>query len=717
MNFVRIFLSVVFLHIMVIGYSQSITINGHISDMQGNNLFAVNVYLLNQPAIGTTADLNGNFTLDLSKLINLKNEYLVFSFVGYNQLRLSLDSLDYSKHLKIALHENNQTINEVVVKGRKSISREFSIKELDKMKIYLSPLASADPLKAIAMLPSSTNTSETANPELRGSSASRTKVFFNGVPVTNPVRNSQLNGIGFFSLFNPEMVKNEFVYPSNPPLIYGNTSAGTIDIETEDKLESNNFQVSTTLASVGLNVSRLINKKSFIQIYGNFMFSDDYLAVNPIMKERLKNFYSKDFGLNYHNELTDNISLNFYNYLVSESAKVLINLFTWQDYTKSSSIRDFSILNLKYHKASNHLSLNVGTNFSNSHYSFGNIKSINKQNQVYLSVNFKHIFRNNLSFQTGISNEKGNYSYNYDAPSIYYAMSPNSPIYHTDTVVSSNIPEVYLYVRWNPFSKVILGFGVRKNIEVLPKKNPEYISFQTNIRYNIRSYQSLIFSIGKYNNIEEPNYYRQDLRLLSAKHYSLEYLYEKKNTIINLAAYYKHESGDIEGDKKIKGVEIYLERNLSRKLKASISNTILNSELSIQDRSYNSDNNVGYFLVTTLSYANPRFVNFSVSWSNRQGKFYTPIIASNYNPAVDFYEPVYGSNINSNRFGNYNTINLSVSRMITIQKNYIIVFVSVFNLLNTRNQKDLTYNRDYSNSSFDYYQKRAIYFGCVLAIK
>jgi hypothetical protein len=197
----------------------------------------------------------------------------------------------------------------------------------------------------------------------------------------------------------------------------------------------------------------------------------------------------------------------------------------------------------------------------------------------------------------------------------------------------------------------------------------------------------------------------------------LEYLYEKKNTIVNLAAYYKNETGDVEGTKRIKGLEIYLERDLFRKFKASISNAILNSELSFQDKVYNSDNNVGYFLVTTLSYSNPKFINISASWSNRQGKLYTPIIAANYNASVNFYEPVYSSNINSDRFGNYNTINLSVNKMITIQKNYIIVFASVFNLLNTSNQRSLNYNKDYSISTFDYYQRRAVYFGCVLALK
>ena len=534
MNSLKLITSVVLLFIMTITKSQTVSLNGHISDKQGNNLFAVNVYLLKQGSVGTTTDFNGNFTLRLPYSFKLKDEYLVFSFIGYSLLTVPFDSINFSSPINIVLAENTQAINEVVVEGRKSISKEFSIKELDKLKIYLSPLSSADPLKAVAMLPSSTNTNETANPELRGSDANRTKVFLNGVPVSNPVRNSQINGIGFFSLFNTELIKNEFIYPSNPPLVYGNTSAGIIDIETEDQLESNNYQISISLANAGVSISRKINSKSFIQLYGNLMFSDGYLYTNPNLNKKLKGFTSNDIGINYHNELSESISLNFYNYLVSEKSEVFLNFFTWQDKGKAKAIRDFSIVNLKYHKSNNNLTLNLGTNFRKSHFTFGNINSTVTQKQVYISINFKHQFSEKLSIQTGVSNDYSKFNFDDDVPEIYYAMSPDSPSYHTDSILKNSVPEGYLYFRWNPFRKILWGVGMRKNLEL---KGSNYFSIQTNLRYNFRKDNSLLFSIGEYHNYSEPNYEQKEFRLLSAKHFSLEYIYEKRKTIINLAAY------------------------------------------------------------------------------------------------------------------------------------------------------------------------------------
>jgi hypothetical protein len=717
MNTIKLIITIVFLNSVNIVYSQPITIKGHIADKHGSSLCFVNAYLLKQNTIGSVSDLEGNFSIKIPDPVNIRGEHLVFSFIGYEPLKISLDSINYSVPFKVTMSENMQVLNEVVIEGRKSISREFSLKEMDKLKIYFSPLASGDPLKAVAMLPSSTNTNETANPELRGSSANRTKVFLNGVPVSNPVRNSQINGIGFFSLFNPELIKNMLVYPSNPPLVYGNTSAGMIDIETEDKLESDNYQVSASLATTGLIVSQAINEESFIQLYGNLMFSNGFLLVNPEIGKQLKSFNSNDIGLNYHNEITKNLTLNIYNYFVSESSDILLNLLTWNDNAKAKTIRDFSVMNLKYHKSKNWLSLNAGTNFSHSDFSFGNISSAGRQQQIYLSLNYKYLLSEKLYIQTGVSNEYGKFGFKDEAPVFYYAMSPASPSFQHETLLTNNLPEIYGYLRWKPVKSIIWGVGLRKNIDLLQAKNSDYLSMQTNLRYNFKNNHSLLFSVGKYNNLTEPNSTKEEFRTLSANQIALEYLFESKKTNVNLAAYYKSETGDISGNRIIKGLEIYIDHSLSRTLKASISNTILNSDIGSNENFYNAENNVGYFLVATLSYFNSEFLNASVAWSTRQGRLYSPVSSSIYNPDVDFYQPVYSEYTNSMRLGNYNTINLSMNKMLKIHNSSLIVFASIFNVLDTKNPKSMIYNKNYSVGSLDFYQKRSIYFGCVLSLK
>jgi hypothetical protein len=709
----RLLISIIFLLVKVLSYSQTICVTGNVTDEEENGLFAVNIYLDSQKNYGTSTDLEGNFVLQLPQNIIKKGEYLTCSMVGYNQQKLAFDSVDLSIPVHFILFENTQTLNEVMVEGRKSITREFSVKEMDKLKIYLSPLSAADPLKALAILPSSTNTNETANPELRGSEANRTKVFFNGIPVSNPVRNSQINGIGYFSLFNAELIKTESIYPSNPPLVYGNTSAGMIDIETEDELEGNNFQVSASLATIGLCLSKKIKEKSFFQLYGNLAFSEGFLSVNPSANKNLKSFRSDDFGFNYHCKISGNVSLNLYNYFVSESSNVLINIYSWQDNAKATTLRDFTILNIKYQKFKSQLGINLGSNFSQSHFSFGNMISANKQNQFYSSVNYKYLIADNLSIQAGLSNEFQNYNFDDEIPVFYYALSPASRSYQVDTVLKFDLPEAYLYLRWKPVSKVIWGVGIRKNL-YSTQTVESFLSLQTNLRYNLNKNHSLLFTAGKYNSVLEPTYYKKEIKKLSSTQYSLEYFYETKKTILNLAAYYKLESGDTIEKKRIKGFEIYYEQYLLQHLKVSISNTLLGSEIYSQQQIYNADNSAGYYLVATCSYLNNKYINISLSWSNHEGKPYTRIAGSTYNSEAGFYQPLFNESLNTEKFNNYNSFNLSMSKILGYNSNSLIVFFSVQNLFNNSNQKGMTYSRDYKELTYEYYQKRSIYFGCML---
>jgi len=114
-----------------------------------------------------------------------------------------------------------------------------------------------------------------------------------------------------------------------------------------------------------------------------------------------------------------------------------------------------------------------------------------------------------------------------------------------------------------------------------------------------------------------------------------------------------------------------------------------------------------------LSYNNPFFFNIAVTYITRPGKYYTPVINSSYNKLVDFYEPVFSNDINSWQYEDYNNLSISLSRYFQFMKKSMIVFVSINNILNSKNQSDVFYNFDYSNYYSDYYQQSTFYFGAV----
>ena len=132
-------------------------------------------------------------------------------------------------------------LNEVILVSKDPISEKFAVEKLEKLDIYLNPSSKGDPLNAINTIPSSTNTEEGVNISLRGSSADKSKIYLNNVPIINPVRNSQLSSLGNFSIFNTELINKMYIYSSNPPLTYGNSTGGIVKINTKSPTEANNI--------------------------------------------------------------------------------------------------------------------------------------------------------------------------------------------------------------------------------------------------------------------------------------------------------------------------------------------------------------------------------------------------------------------------------------------------------------------------------------------
>lgn len=708
--------SILYLIISVSIGAQNIKISGRIIDSQEKPIFAANVYIKNNLEKGTTSDLDGNFVLDINH--NNMKDTLIVSFIGFEKKEIALDKLAISKQVNIQLKEEQTVLSEIVVRINPSLSKEFSIQSVSKLEIYSTPTSSGDALKMITTLPASTNTSESANPELRGSSSDMSRVVLNDVPIYNPVRNSQISGMGNFSLLNTELINELNIYASNPPLIYGNSTAGLVEIETTKELANNQTQLAVSLANIGLLHSLRLNKKSFIQLYGNYQFSKPYIFINKKNIANLDNFTSKDFGVNLHVKANKKLSLNLYSYFIDENYSAQENMYAYYGDMLAGKKRNFNILNIKYKTDKTVFSYSNGTNFSVTEYTFGNINSKQTDRQLYNSIDAKHFINESVYIQAGISSDYTKIDFSSQFPYFYYAVSPNDSSYKFDNKINNHNIEAFLYGRWKVSRKITFGGGIRKNIPD-SKRQRSFLSFQSSLRYTINKNHSMLLSGGKYCGYSVPLFYIQEFTPIISKQFSLEYRYNTAWLQLGSSLYFKdeiysHYYSDIgkiqKTNKHIKGLEFFGEKTID-KLRFCLSYTYLHSMINRDGKWHKATNKMDYLLKFSTTYSNLKYGTIGLSFMTRPGHYYTPIVGALKNNEVDAYEPVSGK-YNTEQYSGYSSLDFSYNKLFKHKNNHIVCFINIRNILNKNNTKSVVYNSDYSLvNSYQYYQKRLFYCG------
>ncbi|MDE5869624.1 MAG: carboxypeptidase-like regulatory domain-containing protein, partial [Muribaculaceae bacterium] len=96
------------------GFAQKITVHGHVADELGEDLIGASI-MEKGTTNGTSADLEGNFTLTVAP-----NATLVVSYVGYDPMEVPVNG---QTNLNIVMKENSTMLAETVVIGYGSVKK------------------------------------------------------------------------------------------------------------------------------------------------------------------------------------------------------------------------------------------------------------------------------------------------------------------------------------------------------------------------------------------------------------------------------------------------------------------------------------------------------------------------------------------------------------------------------------------------------------------
>ncbi len=301
-------------------FAQKRTISGYVMDAASKETLIGATIFDKNSGKGCATNSYGFYTLTLKQ----GQVDLQVSYVGYTQQSRALD-LKENLSLNFML-ETNTTLDEVVVEGtRATVSArnpQMSVVELPVQQIKGIPtlFGEADVLKAIQLLPGVQNGSEgSAGMYVRGGGPDENLLLLDGVPVYNV--NHML---GFFSVFNPDALKNVTLYKGSFPAHFGGRLSSVVDI----RMKEGDMQKYHGNASIGLISSKfnfegpIVKDKlsfnlSYRRTYGDLLIKPALWIASwstPEISKLSVGYYFYDFNakLNWKISDKDRLYLSFY---------------------------------------------------------------------------------------------------------------------------------------------------------------------------------------------------------------------------------------------------------------------------------------------------------------------------------------------------------------------------------------------------------------------
>ncbi|MDZ4715152.1 MAG: TonB-dependent receptor [Cytophagales bacterium] len=289
------------------------TMNGTVRDASnGEALIGVTVFI-KEIRNGAVTNAYGFYAITLPP-----GTYSVdYSYVGF-RLESRVITLEANMQVSIELVPESEQLQEVVVKAeieQANVSNmEMSTNKLEMKTVLRTPMlfGESDLLRSLLLLPGVSTVGEGASGfNVRGGNVGQNLILLDEAPVYN---SSHL--FGFFSVFNPDAVKDTKLYKGAIPARFGGRLASILDVRMK---EGNNKRVEVA-GGIGSIFSRLAVEGPIIKDKASFIVAArrsyiDVLArpFVPLLKEGgALNFYDLTLKTNYKINRRNSLYLSGY---------------------------------------------------------------------------------------------------------------------------------------------------------------------------------------------------------------------------------------------------------------------------------------------------------------------------------------------------------------------------------------------------------------------
>ena len=404
---------------------EKFTLSGTISETEsGETMIGANV-LIPSLQTGVVTNEYGFYSITLPAGTH-EIIYTSLGFIDYKETITLTSALTKNINLSVS----TETLDEVVLKAdveKTSIKTpQMSVNTLKASTIKKIPvvLGEADVLQAITLLPGVSNAGEGASGfNVRGGAADQNLVLLDEATLYN---SSHL--FGFFSVFNPDAIKDLTLYKGGIPARYGGRVSSVLDIYQKD----GNKRAYHATGGIGLVASRLLiegpiakEKASFL-VAGRSSYAHLFLPLFD--NDNVAYFYDLNTKISYDLDNKNKLFLSGY---FGRDAFNISDIF--------ANTFGNSTLNLRWnHLFSDKLFSNLSLIYSDYYYGlelkFAEFQFDSGIQNFNLRYDFTNYVTDKVKLQFGLN-------------SIYYKFNPGevSPTTETSGINSRKLTDLYAF--------------------------------------------------------------------------------------------------------------------------------------------------------------------------------------------------------------------------------------------------------------------------------
>ncbi|MBL4709189.1 MAG: TonB-dependent receptor [Flavobacteriales bacterium] len=450
----KIFLLFLFTILLQSAYSQEkYTISGYVKASESGEELIGATIAVRALSVGVSANVYGFYSLTLPE----GTYQVTYSYIGYQDLVKEV-TLTKNQKIGVELGESVNALEEVVIEAEGAEqnirSIEMSVNKIDAKDIKKIPalLGEADVVKSVLLLPGVSTVGEGSTGfNVRGGGVDQNLVLLDEAPVYN---SSHL--FGFFSVFNPDAVKNVKLIKGGIAPEYGGRLSSILDV----RMKEGNSKKFTGSGGLGLIFSRLSLEGPLIKDRTSFIVAGRRSYADVLAKPFLGDDLSGSKF--YFYDLTAKV-----NHKINENNRIFLSGYFGRDV--------------------------FGSGFA---FNWGNATATARWNHIFNEKLFMNVtaFYSDYDYSFGIEEDDPRDDFSWESSIISYSIKPDFS-YYIDNKNTLKFGGQFIYYDFKPAEAFFVSDGQKNSIS-LPEKyaaesgvyiqNEQRIGSRTSLLYGFR---------------------------------------------------------------------------------------------------------------------------------------------------------------------------------------------------------------------------------------